>query len=950
MTQAPAAASAATSASKSGVLRGTVTDPDLAAVPGATVTLTPAKGAAITATSGEDGSYQINNVPAGVYTLTYTMPGFASVVKQGVRFANGLVVNSDVKLSIEEQSTEVTVTTSSNQVSVDSDSNASAVTLKDKDLDALSDDPDELASELSALAGPSAGPNGGQIYVDGFTGGQLPPKSSIREIRVNQNPFSAQYERAGFGRVEVLTKPGTDTFHGNFSMQGNTSQLNTASPFLGGAGFPAYHTIFMFGGLTGPLSKRASFSLGGSYRDIEDNGIISGQIVSLSPTDTTLCQPGNPLCQVYNYPSAFRAVPKPQTRFDISPRIDYAISDKNTLIVRYQHEEANNKNNGVGNFGLTTIANNNNAAEDSIQISDSHIFSPRIINETRFEYQRNRSGQSPFSTAPTVQVQSAFTGGGSSAGSSSEHDDHFEVQNYTSLQLAKNFIRMGGRLRTNRTALNSNSGSNGTFVYATTADYIANNPQQFSITTITNLNVSSSLTDVGLYFEDDWKIKPNLTLSMGTRFEAQTAISSSHDFAPRVSVAWGVPRKGGNPVTVVRAGYGIFYDRFALSNVLTTIRQNGNNQKQTIDSAPTSACTPTNIAACNASSTAKSTTYAPPGSLRSEYNMQFAIGVDQQLGRNASLSVNYINTNGVHQYMTRNIPNGANNVYQFQSGGVYRQNQLIFNANYRPSRNFSLFGYYALGYANSNTNGATFLPTDSFNPRTDYGRAGFNQKNRLFLAGNFIFRYGINVSPFVTANSGSPYSITTGTDVNNDTVINDRPAYALGKNASNASCTAVGDYVTPPQGTLAGSGYTPIAVNSCTGPANFSFNLRLAKSFGFGQKAGAVPDAAGGGRGGRNGGGGGLGGAMASGGRPGGGGGGGRGGPGGGGPGGGSSNHKYNFTLGAQATNLFNVVPYASPVGTLTSPNFGKSIQLGNSGFNGGSAVRRIQLTLGFNF
>ena len=87
----------------------------------------------------------------------------------------------------------------------------------------LSDDPDELAHELQALAGPSAGPNGGQIYVDGFTAGQLPPKSAIREIRINQNPFSAEYDKLGYGRIEIFTKPGTDKFHGQLMMNGNSS-------------------------------------------------------------------------------------------------------------------------------------------------------------------------------------------------------------------------------------------------------------------------------------------------------------------------------------------------------------------------------------------------------------------------------------------------------------------------------------------------------------------------------------------------------------------------------------------------------------------------------------------------------------------------------------------------------------------------------------------------------
>ena len=88
------------------------------------------------------------------------------------------------------------------------------VVLRGDDLDALSDDPDDLLSDLQALAGPSAGPNGGSIFIDGFSGGELPPKESIREIRINQNPFSPEYDKLGYGRIEIFTKPGTDKYHG----------------------------------------------------------------------------------------------------------------------------------------------------------------------------------------------------------------------------------------------------------------------------------------------------------------------------------------------------------------------------------------------------------------------------------------------------------------------------------------------------------------------------------------------------------------------------------------------------------------------------------------------------------------------------------------------------------------------------------------------------------------
>ncbi|MEO6983136.1 MAG: TonB-dependent receptor, partial [Edaphobacter sp.] len=597
-----------------GSVSGLVEDPDAALIPGATVTLTPPTGKALTTQSESDGTYVFHNVPVGTYSATVTMSGFASFVKLGVRVGAGQTVNMDVKMTIQAQEQTVQVTTQSAQVSVDQDSNASSTTIKGKDLDALSDDPDELSSELSALAGPAAGPNGGQIYVDGFTGGQLPPKSSIREIRINQNPFSAQYDKLGYGRVEVFTKPGTDKYHGYYSVQGGDKAFNTSSPFLGSANTqPPYHTIFMLGSISGPINHSASFTVGGSHRTIEDNSIVnpSGYYAS-SATSLTPCAPGDRTCSYFpSYPEAARAVSHPQTRSDISPRIDVALGEKNTLTVRYQYNVEGVQNGGIGNTGLPSVGYNAESTENRVQVSDTQIVNPRIINETRFEYRRDHSTQDPLSTAPTLSVQGIFTAGGSSAGTSRSTETHIEVQNYTSIALAKHFIRLGGRLRTTSESLTSTGGSNGTFFYSYLLDPCTNStpgitrpsscdpnittpcasvnagissyqcglPGQYSVMTIKKPTIDGRLTDTGLYAEDDWKVKPNLTVSLGLRYEAQNVISSAHDLAPRVSFAYGVPRGGGKAsTTVIRGGYGIFYDRFGLSNYLTTQQLNGTTQ------------------------------------------------------------------------------------------------------------------------------------------------------------------------------------------------------------------------------------------------------------------------------------------------------------------------------------------------------------------------------------
>ena len=216
----------------SGTLRGRITDPSGAVIPKATVSATTADGKTVTVVTNPQGIYELKGLAPGDYTVTATANGFAVDQEEAVKVAVGQVQEFDIALSIAVEKETVEVQEETPTVEVSPENSAGTLVLKGKDLDALSDDPDELSSELQALAGPSAGPNGGQIYVDGFTAGQLPPKSAIREIRINQNPFSAEYDKLGYGRIEIFTKPGTDQFHGQVMMNGNSSAFNALNPFV----------------------------------------------------------------------------------------------------------------------------------------------------------------------------------------------------------------------------------------------------------------------------------------------------------------------------------------------------------------------------------------------------------------------------------------------------------------------------------------------------------------------------------------------------------------------------------------------------------------------------------------------------------------------------------------------------------------------------------------------
>ena len=952
-------------------VRGVVADPESAVIPGATVTFTPASGKALITQSQSDGTYVLRGVPPGTYAVTVTMPGFATYVKQGLRIAPGQALTQDVQMAIQQQQQEVNVTAQTAQVSVDADSNASATVLKGKDLDALSDDPDELSSELTALAGPAAGPNGGQIYVDGFTGGQLPPKSSIREIRINQNPFSAQYDRLGYGRVEVFTKPGTDKFHGQFNLQGVTSSLNSGNPLLNAFNTsgqpltqPPYHTIFVLGNITGPLAKIASFNVSGTHRSIQDNNLVNATILNTPAFDPNLtCPSGQTTC------SYVIANPGPQSRTEINPRVDLALGEKNTLVTRFHYEVNDQSNVGVGGLVLPSAGYNSSASETTLQVSDTQVVSARVINETRFEYQRENATETALSTAPTIQVQGNFTGGGAPTGSSSDIQNHFEAQNYTSIQLAKNFIRLGGRLRITRDSNTTTAGTNGTFTYnclvspcsnGSTAAYQNNVASQFTISQIVHPTVNATLLDLGLYAEDDWKARPNLSISYGIRFETQNHLADHHDFAPRISVRYGVGKASGNSKTVLNAGFGIFYDRYQLPNVMNTLESNGTNQLQTQITNPPAACTPQNTAACTGNASSGNKTYSASPNLRTPYTLHYALGVDQQLFRGATLSVNYVRADGVHQFYSYNAnspigfnpdgspiypipPAGGHPVVRdtYASGGVFRQNQLIANVNIRPSRIFSVSGYGVLNFAKADTNTITSFPSvDFYNIGKDFGRANFDTRYRLFLFGSLNLPHTITVSQMLILSAGTPYNITTGT-VNLSGQQNSRPALVTPDTLGAKTIAGCGSFVAPPSGTT----YTPIPINLCTGPSQFTTNVRLTKTFGFGPETRAPAGSQGqgqqqGGPGGPGGGGGGRGGGGDR----------GRGGPGGFGGGAGSTGRRYNLAFGVQVLNLFNNEDLSTPIGTLTSQNFGRSTQLAGRPYTTNSALRQVFLQTSFTF
>ena len=969
----------ATGQTASGSLRGQVTDPSGAVVPGATVSATTAAGQTRTAQSDGQGIYELKTLSPGKYAVSAVAKGFTVSEPQDAEVAAGRTTNVNIQLQILVEQEKVTVEEQAATVDVNPSNNASTLIIQGKDLEALSDDPDELQSELEALAGPGAGPNGGQIYIDGFTGGQLPPKASIREIRINQNPFSAEYDKLGYGRIEIFTKPGTGQLHGQLFADGNDSSFNTLSPFV--AQEPGYHSELFNGSVSGPITKKSSFFFNAERRNINDAAIVDATVLDSN----------------FNPVPFSQAIPTSRTRTNLGPRFDFQLSPSNTLTVRYQFTQNNENDDGIGQFSLASQAYNVHDTEQTLQVSDTQILSANVVNETRFQYIRDHNSLTAQNFGPTTSVLGAFTNGGNQFGNVLDTENHYELQNYTSVVHGNHFWRFGGRLRATTDSNSSNSNFNGVFTfpsitaYGAAAKCVAASPtgpcpgaSQFSITTGPAL-VQVSLVDAGLYAEDTWKLRPNITLTYGLRFETQNQIHDHGDFAPRFSFAWGLGgAKNKQPKTVLRAGFGIFYDRFAYNLLLPTERLNPNGlgQKQLVIAATPNnplECYP-NPAQCQFAGPAISPTfYQIAPNLRAPYTMQTGASVERQVTKKATVAVTYLNSRGEHQFFLSNINAplngipvvGTPNIYQYNSEGIFRQNQLISNFRINAGPKLSLFGFYTLNYANSDlgsgssaasigslgtgvtgfsSGGSLSTPmfiSNQYDPMADYGRASFDVRHRALLGGTLGLPKGFRLNPFMVVSSGQPYNVTLGENINGDSIFNNRPAFVLPAACNPVTkTTRLGTFQEPAPGTLC-TNYTPVPINYGTGPTLFTLNLRLSKTIGFGKEqagAGAGPGGPGGpgGGGGRGGPGGGLGGRGLTGG----------GGPGGGGPFGlaAATNRRYNLTFSVAARNVFNHLNLAAPVGNLDSPKFAQSIALAGGPFSSGSADLRVDLQVLFSF
>jgi hypothetical protein len=730
-----------------GALRGTITDQLDSLIVGATVTVRNANGVVTSATSNSSGVYEFKRLAPGVYALKIIAPGFNVFEEKEVEVEARETTHLNAQLTVAFEEQQVTV--DDRNISTDADNNAGAVVLRGRDLEALPNDPDALAAALQSLAGP-ADPEGGgsQIKVDGFSNGQIPPKEAIREVRINNNPFSAEFEFPGFGGIEIFTQPGADKWHGSVSFDFNDEALNSRNPYTTRRA-PYQQRAFNLN-LSGPIiKKRASFSAFFGRYASDANSIVNATVldpVTLAPV------------------SVNQSFVTPEKNTYGNARFDLKINKKHTLIGRANYNYSTQDLQGIGGFSLPSRAYRGQRRNFTLQLTETALLNEKTVNETRFQWIRNRFRQSSAMNAFALNVLDSFFGGGAQVGSSSNEQQRFELQNFTSWTTGNHFLKVGGRLRHVHIDSISPANFGGTYTFAgglgPRLDENNNvvlgpngQPQLVEVSSLeryrrtlafaraglspeairllgggaTQFSIAGGepeadvkQLDVSFYIQDEWKIRPNLTLSPGLRYENQNNIDSHFDFAPRIAFAWSpvfgkksvksvspatpatsasattTPAKPatpatttttaaaapapapapppGPPKTVFRGAVGYFYNRISEDLSLQTLRFDGLHQQQFLVTDP---------AVLNLFPVVPSIDllddFSQPqirrvmnDDLRSSRALRLMFTVERSLPKNIKLSVSYFHgrTNRQQRTVNINAPLGGTFIPGVPNSGV----------------------------------------------------------------------------------------------------------------------------------------------------------------------------------------------------------------------------------------------------------------------------------------
>jgi hypothetical protein len=751
---APSTAIAAAPEPPAAELRVTVLDQTGAALVTATVTVTSDAGAQQTWPVDDKGVVVFRGLTAGTWRVTVHAEAFQSydgpvTLKKGSNAVS-------VRLPLANLNEEVVV----RQDESDRRGNSFVQTLEPAEIAELPDDPDELEQVLMQMAGPGA-----VLRVNGFRGGQLPPKSQIRQIRFRMNSYAAENHDAGGIGIDVLTKPGLDAWRGMSTFSFRDESLNARNAFADTVGPEQYRRAGL--NFNGPLVKgRTSLAVATNGNFSYDSETLNAQ----TPDGKVNGQ-----------------VRRPSDISNVTVRVEHTLTTTQMLLVEVQRHDDERRNLGVGEFDLPSRAYQRNNQETVLRGSLNGLVAPKIANELRAQYSGEEATTSSASFDPAVIVIDAFADGG--AGQKSRRRTRsLEIDDNVDFSFSKKHaVRAGLSLEADWYDSLDERNANGTFTFASLNAYEIGQANTYTARTI-GTPIAFGQYQLGVYVQDDWTPSKAFSLSLGLRQELQNTLSDRVNLAPRVGFTWALGS------FTVRGGYGIFNDWYDSSLHEQTLLVNGENQSDVVVQLPGY---PDPYSGAVADVLPPSVVLAARGLLM-PYVQQASIGVERSWG-DFRVQASYMRQRGDTALRSRNVnapvpgsgrPNPSiGNEVQIESAGRLAQDRLHVNVNYRnQERRFFTGINYTLSSTKNDSDSPLSLPSNSLDPGVDYGPSGQDARHRLFAIASFGLPLKLRtfwMSQFVSA---LPYTIITGLDNNFDSVTNDRPA-GVGRNSARGSAS-----------------------------------------------------------------------------------------------------------------------------------------------------------------
>ena len=745
-------------------LTGVVLDPTEASVAGARLTLRRGNGAALgVATSDAIGAFQFERLAPGTYKIGAEHDGFQPATVQ-VRVGTRSPASVIIRLSVAEVRSEVSVTDQATELSTETAANRDMVALNRQALDDLPIFDQDYIGTMSRFLDPGSVSTGGvTILVDGVESSRAGVSASaIQEIKINNDPYSAEYPRPGRSRIDIITKPGSSDFHGTFNFLFRDYHLNARDPFA--LKRPFEQRRIFEGSLTGPLgrSKKMSFLVSANREEEDLQAIVFAEGVSGTIQTTVLA---------------------PARNTEISGSLTRLIGEDHLISIRGLYTDRAIDNQGVGGFNLPEVATNFEDREDIIYFNHRGPITGKFYNLFRFLVARQHTPTTSVNPGPKIMVLGAFSGGGAQ-GDRLQTENHIAFNEIVVWSGQKHTVRFGVNVPDiSRRGLDDNTNTSGTYAFSSLGDYLARHP--FSLVRQSgNGHVVFIEKVLGGFVQDEFRVRPNLQVALGLRYDWQNYFHDNNNVAPRGSFAYA---PGNSQKTVIRGGAGLFYDRTGPQPIFDLIRYDGYRLLQYVITSPTypdlNEVGPTSIVRLDPT-------------VKLPYLVQFGIGIERQVAKSTTLTLNYYGTRGVNLFRSRDVnapppPNyiarsdPAYSVWrQIESSADMIAHSLEIGLRGNVTRYFTGMIQYILGRAYNNTGGNPAMgarstlnsfPANNYDLSGEWARADFDQRHRINLLGTIIPRRSFKLGVALSVYSGQPYTMTTGRDDNHDGLANDRP-------------------------------------------------------------------------------------------------------------------------------------------------------------------------------